>query len=205
MGKIKRAIVSVSDKTGIVDFAKTLADFDIEILSTGGTARNLKEAGIPVTEVSDYTGFPEILDGRVKTLHPKIHGGLLARRDNPEHMEQLKKHGIEPIDMVVVNLYPFENTISKPDVTFNDAIENIDIGGPTMIRSAAKNFESVVVVVDPADYDSLREEMVRLGGEVSYKTRVKLAQKVFAHTSRYDSLIAEYLEKTIAEGEEKKS
>lgn len=202
MGKIRRAIISVSDKSGVEDFARVLSDLDVEILSTGGTAKKLKEAGIDVKEVSDYTGFPEILDGRVKTLHPKIHGGLLARRDNPDHMEQLKKHNIEPIDMVVVNLYPFEKTISKPDVTFQEAIENIDIGGPTMIRAAAKNFESVVVIVDPADYEIVREEMVRLGGEVSYKTRVRLAQKVFAHTSKYDAAIADYLQKTIAESEQ---
>ncbi len=202
MGKIRRAIISVSDKTGVDDFARALADLGVEILSTGGTAKKLRDSGIEVRDVSDYTGFPEILDGRVKTLHPKIHGGLLARRDIPEHMEQLKEHGIEPIDMVVVNLYPFEKTISKPDVTFPEAIENIDIGGPTMIRAAAKNFESVVVIVDPGDYDTLREEMVRLGGEVSYKTRVRLAQKVFALTSRYDAAIAGYLQKTIEESEQ---
>ncbi|NOY64911.1 MAG: IMP cyclohydrolase [Nitrospirae bacterium] len=202
MGKIRRAIISVSDKSGVDDFARVLSDFGVEILSTGGTAKKLKESGIDVKEVSEYTGFPEILEGRVKTLHPKIHGGLLARRDNPEHMEQLKKHGIEPIDMVVVNLYPFEKTISKPDVTFREAIENIDIGGPTMIRAAAKNFESVVVIVDPADYEIVREEIVRLGGEVSYKTRVRLAQKVFAHTSKYDAAIADYLQKTITGSEQ---
>ncbi len=198
MAKIHRAIVSVSDKTGLVDFVKTLHDLGVEILSTGGTARTLRDAGIPVKEVSEYTGFPEILDGRVKTLHPKIHAGLLALRDNEEHMRTLQTHGIEPIDMVVVNLYPFEKTISKEGVTFQEAIENIDIGGPTLLRAAAKNFASVVVVVDPSDYDSIREEMVSLGGEVSYKTRARLAQKVFATTSRYDAVITEYLERTLS-------
>jgi len=199
MSKIKRAIISVSDKTGVEDFGHALVDLGVEILSTGGTARKLKESGLPVIEVSDYTGFPEMLDGRVKTLHPKIHAGILARRDIPEHMEQLQAHGIGTIDMVVVNLYPFEQTISKPDVTFQDAIENIDIGGPTLLRASAKNFESVVVIVDPGDYNNIRDEMVSLGGDVSYRTRVVLAQKVFAHTSRYDSLIAEYLKNTIKE------
>ncbi|RMG03821.1 MAG: hypothetical protein D6726_04715 [Nitrospirae bacterium] len=199
MSKIKRAIISVSDKTGIEDFGRALSDLGVEILSTGGTARRLKEAGVPVVEVSDYTGFPEMLDGRVKTLHPKIHAGILARRDVPEHMEALEKQGIGTIDMVVVNLYPFEATISRPDVTFQDAIENIDIGGPTLLRASAKNFESVVVIVDPGDYNCVRDEMISLGGDVSYKTRVVLAQKVFAHTSRYDSLISDYLKKVIEE------
>jgi phosphoribosylaminoimidazolecarboxamide formyltransferase/IMP cyclohydrolase len=199
MSRVKRAIISVSDKTGIVDFAKALHDMEVEILSTGGTAKTLKEAGIPVIEVSEYTGFPEILDGRVKTLHPKIHAGLLALRDNEEHMQTLKEHGIEPIDMVVVNLYPFEKTISKEGVTFQEAIENIDIGGPTMLRAAAKNFVSVAVVIDPADYERIREEMVGLGGQISYKTRAMLAQKVFTTTSKYDAMIAEYLKKTIEE------
>ncbi|RME63864.1 MAG: IMP cyclohydrolase [Nitrospirae bacterium] len=197
--KIRRAIISVSDKTGIVDFAKTLQDLGVKILSTGGTAKTLMEAGIEVTEVSDYTGFPEILDGRVKTLHPKIHGGLLALRDNPDHMKTLQEHGIEPIDMVVVNLYPFEKTIAKEGVTFHEAIENIDIGGPTMLRAAAKNFGSVVVVVDPADYDCLKEELINLGGEVSYRTRARLAWKVFETTSRYDRAIADYLKSMMQE------
>lgn len=199
MSKIKRAIISVSDKTGIEDFGRALSDLGVEILSTGGTAKRLKEAGVPVIEVSDYTGFPEMLDGRVKTLHPKIHAGILARRDIPEHMDALEKHGIGTIDMVVVNLYPFEATISRPDVTFHDAIENIDIGGPTLLRASAKNFENVVVIVDPGDYNCVRDEMISLGGDVSYKTRVVLAQKVFAHTSRYDSIISDYLQKIIEE------
>lgn len=197
MSKIRRAVISVSDKTGIEDFAKTLSDLGIEILSTGGTAKRIKDAGLPVIEVSDYTGFPEMLGGRVKTLHPKIHAGILARRDIPQHLDELKAHGIETIDMVVVNLYPFEKTISRPDVTFQDAIENIDIGGPTLLRASAKNFESVVVVVDPGDYICIRDELVSLGGDVSYATRVSLAQKVFAHTSGYDAIISEYLKNTI--------
>lgn len=195
MGKIKRAVISVSDKTGIVDFAKELVSLGVEILSTGGTAKALREAGLAVKDVSEYTGFPEMLDGRVKTLHPKIHGGLLAVRNNPSHMDDIGKHGIETIDMVIVNLYPFEATIAKPDVTFEDAIENIDIGGPAMLRSSAKNFESVVVVVDPADYLVVIEKMKFGEGDVPRDIRLKLATKVFSHTSRYDSLIHEYLSK----------
>ncbi len=197
MSRVRRAIVSVSDKTGIEDFARALHRLGVEVLSTGGTATRLREAGVPAVEVSDYTGFPEMLDGRVKTLHPRIHAGLLAKRNDQKHINELKAHGIEPIDMVVVNLYPFEKTISKPDVTFEDAIENIDIGGPTMLRAAAKNFESVTVIVDPADYKGVEEELLRLDGEVSYQTRVRLARKVFSHTSRYDSLISEYLSDVI--------
>lgn len=193
MPKVRRALISVSDKEGIVNLANALHSFGVEILSTGGTAKALSDAGVPVKEVSDYTGFPEMLDGRLKTLHPKIHGGLLYRRDNPKDMEDIKKHGIEPIDMVVVNLYPFEETISKPNVPFSEAIENIDIGGPTMLRSASKNFQDVVVVVDPTDYDHIIEEMKNLNGDISYKTRVKLAKKVFRHTSKYDIIIADYL------------
>lgn len=193
MSGIKRAIISVSNKKGIVEFAKELEAFGVEILSTGGTAKTLKDAGVKVKEVSEYTGSPEMLDGRVKTLHPKIHGGLLCRRDNPKDMEEIKKHDIGLIDVVVVNLYPFEETISKPDVTFNDAIENIDIGGPTMLRSASKNFKDVVVVVDPADYETVINEMKNSNGDISYKTRLKLATKVFQHTSRYDTIISEYL------------
>jgi phosphoribosylaminoimidazolecarboxamide formyltransferase/IMP cyclohydrolase len=156
---IKRALISVSDKRGIVDFAKELSQMEVEILSTGGTAKALRDAGIAVVEVSDYTGFPEMLEGRLKTLHPKIHGGLLARRSNAKDMEDIQKHNITPIDMVVVNLYPFEETISKPNVTFEDAIENIDIGGPTMLRAASKNFQDVAVVVDPDDYSKIIDEM----------------------------------------------
>lgn len=195
MSRIKRALISVYDKRGIIDFAKELKLMNIEILSTGGTAKTLREAGIPVKDVSEYTGFPEMLDGRVKTLHPKVHGGLLSRRDNPKDMEEIKKYGIETIDMVVVNLYPFEETISKPDVTLEEAIENIDIGGPAMLRSSSKNFQDVVVIIDPSDYQSVLKEMKSINGDVSYKTRLELAKKVFRHTSRYDSIIADYLEK----------
>ncbi len=195
MSRIKRALISVYDKKDIIDFAKELRLMNIEILSTGGTAKTLREAGIPVKEISEYTGFPEMLDGRVKTLHPKVHGGLLSRRDNPKDMEEIKKYGIETIDMVVVNLYPFEETISKPDVTLEEAIENIDIGGPAMLRSSSKNFQDVVVIIDPSDYQSVLKEMKSMNGDVSYKTRLELAKKVFRHTSRYDSIIADYLEK----------
>ncbi len=190
---IKRALMSVSNKRGIVDFAKELSSMGIEILSTGGTAKSLRDSGIPVVEVSDYTGFPEMLDGRLKTLHPKIHGGLLSRRSNPRDMEDIKKHDIEPIDMVVVNLYPFEETVSKPGVTFDEAIENIDIGGPTMLRAASKNFQDVAVVVDPDDYGKIITEMKSSGGELGRETKLGLARKVFAHTARYDTLIADYL------------
>lgn len=190
---VKRALISVSDKRGVVDFAKELSAMGVEILSTGGTAKALRDAGIAVVEVSDYTGFPEMLEGRLKTLHPKIHGGLLARRSNPKDMEDIQRHDIKPIDMVVVNLYPFEETISKPNVTFEDAIENIDIGGPTMLRAASKNFQDVAVVVDPNDYKNIIDEMKSSNGEISRETRLNLAKKVFAHTARYDTLIADYL------------
>ncbi|MBI4691094.1 MAG: hypothetical protein HY754_12645 [Nitrospirae bacterium] len=193
MPKIKRAIISVSDKKGIVEFAKALSSLGVEILSTGGTAKTLRGAGVPVKEVSDYTGFPEMLDGRLKTLHPKVHGGLLSRRDNPKDMEDIKEYGIELIDMVVVNLYPFEQTIAKPDVTFAEAIENIDIGGPTMLRSASKNFKDVAVVTDYNDYDNIVKEMKGNKGDLGYKTRLELAGKVFRLTSRYDNAIADYL------------
>lgn len=202
MLKIKKALISVSDKTGIVEFAKFLKDLGVEIISTGGTAKTLRDSGLEVKEVSDYTGFPEMLDGRLKTLHPKIHGGLLARRDSAEDMEDLKSYGMELIDMVVVNLYPFEKTISKTEVSFEEAIENIDIGGPTMLRSASKNFGAVAVVVDPSDYGPIAEEMRNMGGGLGYKTRTMLAKKVFEHTSRYDTLIAEYF-REISEGEKK--
>ncbi|MDI6802041.1 MAG: bifunctional phosphoribosylaminoimidazolecarboxamide formyltransferase/IMP cyclohydrolase [Thermodesulfovibrionales bacterium] len=190
---IKRALISVSDKRGVVDFAKELASMGVEMLSTGGTAKALREAGVSVVEVSDYTGFPEMLDGRLKTLHPKIHGGLLARRSHAKDMEDIRKHDIKLIDMVVVNLYPFEETVSKPNVTFEDAIENIDIGGPTMLRAASKNFQNVAVVVDPDDYSKIIEEIKSSKGELSKETKLNLAKKVFAHTSRYDTLIADYL------------
>lgn len=192
---MKRALISVSNKRGIVDFAGALAAMGVEILSTGGTAKILSAAGVSVIEVADYTGFPEMLDGRLKTLHPKIHGGLLSRRSNPKDMEDIGKHGIKPIDMVVVNLYPFEETVSKPTVTFEEAIENIDIGGPAMLRAASKNFQDVAVVVDPADYTSIIGEMKSSFGELSRERKFNLAKKVFAHTARYDTAIAEYLSK----------
>ncbi len=193
--KIKRALVSVSDKTGAVQLGQTLHAMGVQILSTGGTARSLQEAGIPVIEVSRYTGFPEMMDGRIKTLHPKIHGALLGKRDNAEHMKQMKTHGIEPIDLVVVNLYPFEKTVAKPDCTLEEAIENIDIGGPTMLRSSAKNYHDVAVVTDPQDYEKIIEEMKKSGGALSLETRFRLAKKVFKLTSHYDKAITEYLEK----------
>lgn len=191
MAKITRALLSVSDKTGIVELGLALGEMGVEILSTGGTARALRDAGIKVKDVSEHTGSPEMMDGRLKTLHPKVHGGLLGRRGKDE--AEMKKHGIEPIDMVVVNLYPFEQTIAKPDVTFTEAIENIDIGGPTMLRSAAKNHKDVTVVVDPGDYAGIIAEMRESGGSVSAGTNSALARKVFEHTSRYDSVIAKYL------------
>ena len=194
MAKIERAIISVTDKSGIVDFAKELANFDIQILSTGGTARVLREGGVSVTDISDYTGFPEMMDGRVKTLHPKVHGGLLGLRDNPEHFSMMQEYGIMPIDMVVVNLYQFEKTVAKEGVTLEDAIENIDIGGPSMLRSSAKNFRYVTVVVDTADYDIVLSEMEQAGGETRLKTRFRLAAKVFRLTHQYDGAIASYLE-----------
>ena len=193
--KIKRALVSVSDKTGAVELGRTLHEMGVQILSTGGTARSLQEAGIPVTEVANYTGFPEMMDGRIKTLHPKIHGALLGKRDNAEHMKQMQAHGIIPIDLVVVNLYPFERTIAKPDCTLEEAIENIDIGGPTMLRSSAKNYHDVAVVTDPKDYEKIIEEIKKSGGMLSLETRFRLAKKVFKLTSQYDKAITEYLEK----------
>ncbi|MBS1214710.1 MAG: purH, partial [Proteobacteria bacterium] len=189
--KISRALISVSDKTGVVELARSLNTLGIEILSSGGTARLLVENGISATEVSDYTGFPEMMDGRVKTLHPKIHGGILGRRGIDEAV--MAAHGIAPIDLVVVNLYPFEQTVAKPDCDQADAIENIDIGGPALIRAAAKNHDSVGVVVDPADYDAIIEELKGGAGTLSDATRFRLAAKSFAHTSRYDGAIADYL------------
>lgn len=190
--KIRRALISVSDKTGLVEFAKKLAGHSVELVSTGGTSKLLREAGLEVRDVSDLTGFPEILGGRVKTLHPKVHGGILAIRDNESHQQQVRDNAIEYIDMVVVNLYPFVETISKPGVKVEDAIENIDIGGPSMIRSASKNFEDVVVVTSAADYAKIAEEMDSTGGEVSCATRVRLAGQAFAATARYDEAIAEF-------------
>ncbi len=193
MAKIGRALISVSDKTGVVELAKGLSALGVELLSTGGTARALKDAGLQVMDVSDFTGFPEMMAGRLKTLHPKIHGGLLGRRDSESDRKDMEAHGIKPIDMVVVNLYPFEATISKPGVKLEEAIENIDIGGPTMLRSAAKNHRDVAVIVDPTDYQPILDEMKKTGGEVGYRTLYRLARKVFEHTSNYDALIAEYL------------
>jgi len=188
----KRALISVSDKNGVGEFAKELASLGFEIISTGGTKKILQELGLPVLSVSDVTGFPEILEGRVKTLNPFIHGGLLAKHDDEMHQKQLVEHGIEPIQLVVVNLYPFQQTIEKPDVTVADAIENIDIGGPTMLRASAKNHQYVTVVVDPTDYETVLNEL-KSGGETTLETRVKLAAKVFRHTAAYDALIAEYM------------
>ena len=193
---IKQALISVSDKTGVLDFARALSALGVNILSTGGTAKLLQDNGVPVTEVADYTGFPEMLDGRVKTLHPKVHGGILARRDFPEHVSKLQEHGIPEIDMVVVNLYPFQATVAKDDCSLEDAIENIDIGGPTMLRSAAKNHRDVVVVCDPSDYGVVLAELKGTGdtaGAVSYDTKFRLAKKVFAHTAQYDGAITNYL------------
>ncbi|MBZ4666464.1 bifunctional phosphoribosylaminoimidazolecarboxamide formyltransferase/IMP cyclohydrolase [Mahella sp.] len=189
---IKRALVSVSDKTGIEALAGRLHNMGVEIISTGGTAKALEKAGIPVTNVSDVTGFPECLDGRVKTMDPHIHAGILAMRDNPQHMEQLNKLGIKPIDMVVINLYPFRQTIAKPDVTLAEAIENIDIGGPTMLRAAAKNYQDVAVLTDPADYEGVLAEIEQTG-DVSRETKFRLAAKVFQLTAHYDAMIAQYL------------
>ncbi len=197
MKKIERALISVSDKTGLFEFSKQLSESGVEILSTGGTAKFLREKMIPVKDISEFTGFPEILDGRVKTLHPKVHGGLLGKRDLPSHQEQMKKNGIEPIDMVVVNLYPFQAAISKPNATFDEAIENIDIGGPAMLRSAAKNFSDVAVVVDPGDYGKVIQEMKENNGKLKEETLFNLAKKVFLHTSRYDAVIAGYLDRQI--------
>lgn len=189
---IERALISVSDKKGIVEFAKRLAAWEIEIVSTGGTAKLLKTEGVNVVPVDSYTGHPEIMDGRVKTLHPRVHGGILAIRDNALHREQMRKNGIKPIDMVVVNLYPFVQTVARPGVSIAEAIENIDIGGPAMVRSAAKNHTFVTVIVDPADYPVITSE-IEIKGEVSIETRRMLAVKAFAHTAAYDAAIAGYL------------
>jgi len=200
MVKIKRALVSVSDKTGIEDLAKALGDLGVEILSTGGTAKKIKDLGIPVKDVSDYTGFPEMMNGRVKTLHPKIHGGLLALRENKDHMDVAKKHDIGMIDMVVVNLYPFEKTVAKPEVTLEEAIENIDIGGPSMLRSAAKNNRAVAVITNPAKYPDIIKELKENKGSLSEKTLKDLAVEVFRRTAEYDKAIYNFLS---ASGDEK--
>jgi phosphoribosylaminoimidazolecarboxamide formyltransferase/IMP cyclohydrolase len=197
--KIERALISVSDKKGIIDFAKKLESFGIQIISTGGTYKALNEAGVKVIKIDELTGFPEMLDGRVKTLHPFVHGGILANRKIESHMEQIEKAGIKKIDMVVVNLYPFRETIAKPDVTMEEAIENIDIGGPTMIRSAAKNNGSVAVVTDPGDYDIIIDEMVKNDGFILRKTLFSLSIKAFKHTCEYDSYIFNYFIKKISE------
>src|SRR5690348_14000841 len=191
---VRRALISVFDKTGIVEFAKRLSALKIEILSTGGTAKLLREAGIVVRDVSDFTGWPEMLGGRVKTLHPKVHGGLLFRRGHAEDQKQAAEHGIAPIDLVVVNLYPFEATAAKAGLTAEELIENIDIGGPTMLRSAAKNFESVTIVTDSADFARVASE-IESSGETTLATRLELARKVFATTSRYDGMITMELER----------
>jgi len=193
MSTFKRALLSVHDKTGVADFAKGLHDLGFEILSTGGTAKLLRDSGVPVVDVAQVTGFPEMLDGRVKTLHPKVHGGILARRDLPAHMRALEAHGIGPIDLVVVALYPFEQTVARPGVTFEEAIENIDIGGPSMIRGAAKNHGGVGVVTDPSQYAPVLEELRKSGGVLSDETRARLALEAFRRTSQYDAAIAAYL------------
>ena len=195
--QIKRALISVSNKEGVVEFARQLHEAGVEIISTGGTMKAIKEAGIPVTYVSDVTGFPEIMDGRVKTLNPYIHGGILAVRDNEEHVAQMEKHGIKGIDLVAVNLYPFKETIAKPDVTLAEAIENIDIGGPAMVRASAKNFKFVTIVTNPAKYDEVIAQIKENGG-VNDRTRMELAQESFAHTAAYDDMIQDYLAKQLA-------
>ncbi|MCX6915993.1 MAG: bifunctional phosphoribosylaminoimidazolecarboxamide formyltransferase/IMP cyclohydrolase, partial [Verrucomicrobia bacterium] len=192
MEQIRRALLSVSDKVGLVPLARVLAAAGVELISTGGTAKSLREAGLNVTDLSAYTGFPEMLDGRVKTLHPKVHGGLLYVRGKADHEAAVSTHGIQPIDLVVVNLYPFEQTVARPNVSLEEAIENIDIGGPSMLRSAAKNHESVTVVVDPADYELVGEHIQATGG-TTLELRRKLAAKVFARTSAYDTAIAAHL------------
>src|SRR6202790_1718129 len=195
MSKIQRAILSVTDKSGLIDFARKLVAFGVELVSTRGTAKLLRDSGIAVKDISELTGFPEMLDGRVKTLHPKVHGGILHRREIPAHTAAVAEHGIQPIDMVVVNLYAFEKTAAKPDVAFEELIENIDIGGPSMIRSAAKNFHDVAVVTSPADYAAIAEELARSGGGLSLETKWRLAQKAFSTTAAYDSAIASTLER----------
>ena len=191
---VRRALISVSDKTGLAEFASALVrEFNVTLVSTGGTARFLRELGLPVTDVSEVTGFPEMMDGRVKTLHPKVHGGLLALRDHPEHVAAMKQHGIEPIDLVCINLYPFEKTVERPGVTLDEAIENIDIGGPSMVRSAAKNHRFVMVVTAPEQYDKVLGDLREHGGSTCGKHRLKQAQRAFEHTARYDRLIADYL------------
>ena len=191
--KIRRAVISVTDKTGVAVFAGELGKMGVDVISTGGTAKAIRDAGVSVRDVSELTGFPEMMDGRVKTLHPRVHGGILAIRDNAAHVRQMEENGIVPIDMVVVNLYAFENTVARPGVTIEEAIENIDIGGPAMLRSSAKNFRYVTVVVDPADYGKVLDEMRANGGSTTLATRFGLAKKVFEVTCRYDKAISDYL------------
>ncbi len=194
MNKITRALISLTDKSGIEEFATALAELDIELLSTGGTAARLRRAGLKVVDVSDFTGFPEMLNGRVKTLHPKIHGGILFQRENQQHIEQCRAQNVQPVDLVVVNLYEFEKTIADPSCTLGNAVENIDIGGPTLLRASAKNFRDVTVIVDPVDYDQVLNE-IRQTGNTSLKTRFLLARKVFDMTSKYDRAISQWLGK----------
>src|ERR1700691_3569097 len=200
MSKIQWAILSVTDKTGLADFARKLSGLGVELISTGGTAKLLRDSGIAVKDISELTGFPEMLDGRVKTLHPKVHGGILHRRENPAHRTAVSEHGILPIDMVVVNLYAFEKTAAKPGVAFDEVIENIDIGGPSMIRSAAKNFHDVAIVTSPADYQGIAEELISTGSALSLATKWRLARKAFAITAAYDSAIASTLERVSVNG-----
>ena len=192
MNGIKRAIISLTDKSGIEEFVKQLSQLGVEILSTGGTAKKLREHGLTVIDVAEFTGFPEMLDGRVKTLHPKVHGGILAQRHNPEHQQQMKAHGLVPIDMIVVNLYAFDKATADPVCTVDHAIENIDIGGPTMLRAAAKNYKDVTVIVDPSDYPQVIIE-IKATGNTTLETRFRLACKVFDLTSAYDTAIAKWL------------
>ena len=193
MNKVSTALISVTDKSGMVEFARSLERLGIEILSTGGTARTIRDGGIQVLDISEYTGFPEMMDGRVKTLHPKVHGGLLGRRDNQQDIQMMGIHGIKDINLVVVNLYQFEQTVAKEGCTLEEAVENIDIGGPSMLRSAAKNFKYVTVIVDPSDYPRVLKEITESGG-TTLKTRFELAKKVFKLTWRYDRAISDYLE-----------
>ncbi len=198
MKKIERALISLTDKSGIEGFAAELAELGIELLSTGGTAKKLRDSGLAVMDVSEFTGFPEMLDGRVKTLHPLVHGGILNQRENGEHRKQCAEHGIKNIDIIAVNLYAFEKTVADPNCSLADAIENIDIGGPTMLRAAAKNFNDVTVIVDPSDYSLVLQE-IKESGNTTLKTRFMLAAKVFALTSRYDTAISEWLDKVDVE------
>ncbi|MGB7208262.1 MAG: hypothetical protein WBD27_06365, partial [Pyrinomonadaceae bacterium] len=196
--QVKKALISLSDKSGAVDFARALTDLGITIISTGGTAKTLRESGIQVTDVSEVTGFPEMMDGRVKTLHPKIHGAFLALRDNADHLEAMQSHGIEPIDLVVINLYPFEQTVAKEDVSVEEAVENIDIGGPAMIRSASKNWRDVAVVTDPKLYDGILNELRENDCSLSLNTRQRLAALAYTRTASYDLAISSYLSKQLS-------